>query len=121
MDTPPLEAGAGYTLEAWVWPTAPGGRPQALAGCYDGTQGYALVADDVGAAALYLDGQVVAVGEPLRRRAWHHVTASYDAASGRARVVQQPLKEWPGAAERAAAEAAVEPWSPAAAPFLLAA
>ena len=120
-DTPPLEAGAGFTLEAWVWPTAPGGRPQALAGCYDGTQGYALVADDVGAAALYLDGQVVAVGEPLRRRAWHHVTASYDAASGRARVVQQPLKEWPGAAERAAAEAAVEPWSPAAAPFLLAA
>jgi N,N-dimethylformamidase beta subunit-like, C-terminal/Concanavalin A-like lectin/glucanases superfamily len=120
-DTPPLEAGTGFTLEAWVWPAAPGGRPQALAGCYDGTRGYALAADDVGAAALYLDGQVVAAGEPLRRRAWHHVTASYDAASGRVRVVQQPLEEWPGAAERVASEAAVEPWSPAAAPFLLAA
>ena len=120
-DTPPLEAGTGFTLEAWVWPAAPGARPQALAGCYDGTRGYALATDDAGAAALYLNGQVVATGEPLRRRAWHHVTASYDAASGRARVVQQPLKEWPGAAERAAAAAAVEPWSPAAAPFLLAA
>ena len=120
-DTPPLEAGTGFTLEAWVWPAAPSGRPQALAGCYNGTRGYALATDEVGAAALYLDGQVVAAGEPLRRRAWHHVTASYDAASGRARVVQQPLKEWPGAGERAAAEAAVEPWSPAAAPFLLAA
>ena len=35
-DTPPLEAGTGFTLEAWVWPATPGGRPQALAGCYDG-------------------------------------------------------------------------------------
>jgi N,N-dimethylformamidase len=119
--TPPLEAGAGFTLETWVWPTAPGGRPQALAGCYDGARGYALALDDVGAAALYLDGQVVAAGEPLRRRAWHRVTATYDAASGRARVVQQPLREWPGAAECVAAESAVEPWSPATVPFLLAA
>ncbi|HEY1370748.1 MAG TPA: N,N-dimethylformamidase beta subunit family domain-containing protein [Gaiellaceae bacterium] len=118
-EAPPLEPGSAFTLEAWVWPSAPGGRAQAVAGRFDGTHGYALGLDEDGAVALWLDGRVVSAGVALRRRAWYRVEATY--ADGRARVAQEPLEEWPGASERVEREAEVEPWSATAAPFLLAA
>ncbi|HEY2654396.1 MAG TPA: hypothetical protein VGI55_01315, partial [Solirubrobacteraceae bacterium] len=46
---PALEPGLGFTLEAWVWPTAPGVRRQAVCGSYDGWCGYALGLDETGA------------------------------------------------------------------------
>jgi N,N-dimethylformamidase len=118
-EVPPLRPGSAFTLEAWVWPTVVGTRAQAVAGCFDGTRGYALGLDADGAAALWLDGQVVSTGRALRQRAWHRLEATY--GDGRARVVQEPLEAWPDASERAEATAAVEPWTAAAAPFLLAA
>src|SRR5262245_2760965 len=69
-EAPPLEPGSPLALEAWVWPTAPGKRAQAIAGRFDGTRGYAVGLDEDGAATLWLDGQMVSTGVPLRRRAW---------------------------------------------------
>ncbi len=119
------QAGAAFRLEAWVWPSAPGAHPQAVAGRFDGARGFALGVDDFGRAALWLGGAagvaVVSTETPLRRCAWHRLEASYDPDTRRARIVQEPLEEWPGAVVRAEAEQEAEPWAEAAAPFLLAA
>ena len=118
-DPPPLAPDEGFTLEAWVWPTAPGAHPQVIAGRHDGARGYAIGIDDLGRVALWLDGEVTATGEPLQRRAWYRVEASYDAACGSARIIQEPLVKWPGTVETEAAERSVAGWGEPAAPFLL--
>ena len=120
-DPPPLEPGAAFELEVWAYPTAPGSRPQAVVGRHDGTRGYALGIDDTGCAALWLDGEKVRTDQPLRRRTWYRLAASFDAERRRARVVQEPVHEWPGAVERREAEGQVGSWSEPAAPFLIAA
>ena len=91
-----LAAGDGLTLAAWVFPTTPGERPQALLAKWDGETkaGYALVIDEEGAPALWLgdgNGGVVAVttGEPLRAFAWHRVETSFDVTNGRVRLSQR--------------------------------
>jgi len=121
-EAPPVEPGAGFAVEAWIYPTAPRiGRPQAIAGRYDGVRGYALGIDEAGRAALWLDGHVVAAPMPLMRREWYHVRGLYDERNGRARVVVRPRVEWPGAAEPQEGEGTVGGWSVADAPFCLAA
>jgi N,N-dimethylformamidase beta subunit-like, C-terminal/Concanavalin A-like lectin/glucanases superfamily len=122
IETPPLlDPGSGFTLEAWVRATAPGAHVQAVAGRHDGVRGYLLGLDARGHAALWLDDDVVATDEPLQRGAWYRLAASYDAAGGRARVVQQPLAPWPGAVEATSAEAEADGWTQPEVPFLLAA
>jgi N,N-dimethylformamidase len=119
-DAPPLEPGGGFTLEAWLWPAA-AAHAQAIAGRHDGARGYALCIDDLGRAALWLDGEVAAVDEPLRLRTWYRIEASYDPDRGTARISQEPLLEWPGAVEPQNAERKAAGWSEPTAPFLLAA
>ena len=122
--TPLLQEGTGFTLEAWVWPCALG-TPQAIVGRFDGLRGFALGLDELGGAALWLGGAdavaVAATGMPLRRRAWHKVVASYNPASGIARIAQEPREHWPNDGGPAAAEIRTEPWLEAAAPFMIAA
>ena len=120
-DAPPLEPGRGFTLEAWLWVTASAEHAQAIAGRHDRARGYALCLDDLGRAALWLDGEVAATDEPLRLRSWYRVEASYDPGRGTARVSQEPLLEWPGAVEPRNAERTADGWSEPEAPFLLAA
>src|SRR5258707_10819184 len=50
-----------------------------------------LVLDAVGAAALVVGETTLSTARPLRLQWWHRVTASYDPASGEARVSSQPL------------------------------
>lgn len=120
-EAPPLPAGSSFTVEAWIWPTAPGAHPQAVAGRHDGRHGFALGIDDFGRAALWLDETAVAAEEPVRRRTWYRLEGSFDRSSGRARIVQEPLQAWPGAIARSEVERDAEPWHEADAPFLLAA
>src|SRR4051794_14773860 len=98
---PPLAAGAGFSLEAWVWPTAPGGGVQVVAGRHDGEHGYALGLDEAGRPTLWLDGQAVSSDAPLLARTWYRLSAGYDPARARAHVQQVPLRPWPGAVETA--------------------
>ena len=113
--------GAGFSLQAWVWPTAPGGSAQVVAGQHDGEHGYALGLDEAGRATLWLDGHAVSTDRPLQARTWYRLSAAYDVARGRAHVEQVPLRPWPGAVETARAERESGGWSATAAPFLLAA
>jgi N,N-dimethylformamidase len=116
-DAPALEG--AFTLTAWVWPTAPGGRVQALLGSFSGNRGCALVLDEDGAPAVWLGGgdgtvQRVPTGRPLVAHTWHCVAATVDPAAGRVVVRQRPGRRLPPdlAADR---EAALEV-EPAAAP-----
>ena len=84
------------TLSAWVFPTTPGSRPQAILAKWDDASqaGYALVMDAGGALALWIgdgEGKVASVSteEPMRPFAWRRVEASFDPVSGRVRVQQQ--------------------------------
>jgi N,N-dimethylformamidase len=107
-----LQPGDGFTLSAWVYPTTPGERPQAILAKWDDSSqaGYAMLLDAEGALALWLgDGRgglaAVSTGTPLRAFAWRHVTASWDAATGQVRLRQEshgPPQVPPDVAEIAA-------------------
>jgi N,N-dimethylformamidase len=100
---------ASFTLQAFVMPTMPGDRPQAIMGNWNDETGggYALILDENGAAALALgDGEgarvTISTGVKLLEHHWSLVAASFDAATGRATVVQRPLAAFagnPGAAQ----------------------
>ena len=120
---PVLEPGLGFTLEAWVWPTAPGVGRQAVCGRYDGRRGYALGLDETGAASLWLDQDTLATGEPLVSRTWYHIAATYDAQLGVDNRASSRSRSSRGRAsvERREADHAVGGWSLPDAPFALAA
>ena len=120
-EAPPIKPNDGFTVDAWIWPTAPSGHPQAIVGQHDGVRGYAVGIDQSGHVALWLDHEVVAMGVPVRARTWYHVRASYDPRLGRAGVVQEPLLQWPGNEERREAARVIDGWSEADAPFCVAA
>ena len=95
-DADALQPGDGLTLSAWVFPTTPGERPQAILAKWDEATraGYALVLDENGALALWLgDGEggfaAVSTGQPLRPFTWYQVEASFDLAAGWARLRQR--------------------------------
>ncbi|MFO1058248.1 MAG: DUF6605 domain-containing protein [Dongiaceae bacterium] len=127
---PLLDLPAAGSLQAMVWPTLPGSGRQTLLGAFSEAAGagYALLLDAAGCLALRLgDGAggdaEISTGVPLLAREWYRVFASWDAASGAVRLVQQPLRPWArddGAAAREA-RVAVRPRVPAGTPFMLAA
>ncbi|MEE8301269.1 MAG: hypothetical protein V3S24_02425, partial [Candidatus Tectomicrobia bacterium] len=88
------------TLQAYIWPTTPAKRRQALLGAWDesGGRGYVLVLDDAGALALMVgDGsnrQLISTDVPLLERHWYLVGASFDANSGDAWIGQRPLVQY---------------------------
>jgi hypothetical protein len=85
----------GFTIQAMIWPTRPGGRRQVILGRWAtaGRQGFALILDEAGALALELgDGSSVvrvSTRSRLMGREWAFVAASFDAASGRVRLHQE--------------------------------
>ena len=94
---------ASFTLQAMIYPTLPGLRRQVVMGRWrdDMEAGFALLLDDDGALALALGEDsgrraLLSTGVPLRRGQWAFVAASYDSASGQARLVQRPLPMGPG-------------------------
>ena len=89
---PEMPALGSFTVQAWVWPTRLG-APEAIV-----SQGSALAMelDESGALALDLDGVRFATGRPLLEREWVFVAASYDAVSGAVRLVQTPMRRYPG-------------------------
>jgi N,N-dimethylformamidase beta subunit-like, C-terminal/Concanavalin A-like lectin/glucanases superfamily len=90
---------AGFTLQAYVWPTTPGRRRQALLGTWSESaqQGFGLALDPSGALELRLgDGRTVAAlstQQPLLERRWYLVAGSFDAATGRLGLWQIPVQD----------------------------
>ena len=106
---PELEALSSFTVTAWVFPTTPTAGLQGLVSRWTddpAPQGFALVIGPNGDLGLHLaDGQhppaQTATGAPLHERVWTFIGASFDAASGRVVLIQQPLRRWPVATDRA--------------------
>jgi N,N-dimethylformamidase len=128
--SPCLELAAAGSLQAMIWPTLPGSAPQTLLGAFAEAAGagYALGLDAAGCLTLRLgDGAgglaEISTGVPLLAREWYRVFASWDAAGGVVRLVQQPLRPYARDDRAALREAtvAVRPRVPAGTPFLLAA
>ena len=77
--------------------------------CDDTRAGFGLVIDEHASVALMLgDGEgrveVHGAGKPLGVRRWYFVAASYNAVSGRVRVDQRPLVEYPFSDDAASVE-----------------
>ena len=115
-----------FTLQAAIWPTLPAREGQTVMGNWDAGRrsGYALVLRDGQAALLLGDGEadaVLASGAAMHERHWYVVTASFDAATGRAAIRQRPLRRYAGEADRGAAEATLRLRPGAGGRFLIAA
>jgi N,N-dimethylformamidase len=102
---------ASFTLHAFIWPTTPMKGTQGIITRWSAKDeaGFALVIDDAGSVAVKIgDGEgrtdVVAVGRPMQARRWYRVGASFDAASRRLRVFQQPIAPVPGIDDAGLAE-----------------
>lgn len=86
-----------FTVQAIVWPTTPGRGRQALLGTWSeaGKRGFGLMLDEKGALEFRLgDGRSAAqlgTGVKLLARRWYLVAASFDAATGRIVLYQEPL------------------------------
>src|SRR6266566_4442868 len=89
------------TIQFWCMPTMPvRGRPQALLSRYSPTAGgYGIWIDAEGHLSLRIGTRTTPTWD-LRSPAglvawqWYFVAATYEAATGRARLVQRPLAAW---------------------------
>jgi N,N-dimethylformamidase beta subunit-like, C-terminal len=119
---------SGFTLQAFIWPTTPEKGRQVLLARWSAAEeaGYALVIDDGAAGLLLGDGRgtvrCLPTGRRLLPRHWYFVAASYDGATGRVRVRQEPLLAYPGIEDGGEIETACDVTATAApAPFTIAA
>lgn len=80
------------TLHAFICPTTPGGRAQAIGGCWDGEAGYGLDLDEAGRLRFRLGGggsmATLVLDRPLAPHCWYFVAARWDVASGRMALAQ---------------------------------
>lgn len=86
-----------FTLQCWVWPTAPVTDPkywkhgsQALLGKWMNNEGYGLFIDSEGYPEVRINGERIRGSQPLRDHAWHFIAASYDAKTGKVIFYQEP-------------------------------
>jgi N,N-dimethylformamidase len=128
--SPLLDRLQSFTLSALIWPTTPGRKPQTLLARWSEPMraGLRLGLDATGALALDIgDGKggfaAIKTSQPLRERAWYRVTATFDAATGEARLSQRPLAHLARDPSGSEVEAIlrVRPQVPADTPFTMAA
>lgn len=94
----PVLALESFTLTAFVWPTTTEKGRQALLGTWSeaGQTGFGLMLDEQGGLELRVgagSGRVAALasGAPLRKRRWYLVAGTFDAATGRLTLAQEPV------------------------------
>ena len=92
----------GLTIQAWIYPTTPAKGPQGIVTKWSATDGagYGLFVGEDGDLALWIGDAAdrvhrVGTGVALRARQWYFVAASYDAGTGAANLIQDPLTIWP--------------------------
>jgi N,N-dimethylformamidase len=91
---------AGFTLQAWIYPTTPAKGAQGIVAKWSGTSGYAMIIGETGEMELWLGDentvQRLASGVPLRAHQWYFVAGTFDPQTGSARILQMPLSNYPG-------------------------
>jgi len=101
-----LDALTSFSVQAFIWPSTPEkGRQGVITRWSDsGSTGFGLFVDAAGCAAFTLgdaagNTATLSTGARFLPRQWYLVAASYDADTHVARVVQRPLKSFPGIAD----------------------
>ncbi len=110
---PVLDALTSFTLQVVIWPTSAALGRQGLVTRWNEASGtgFGLFIED-GCAALRLgrgegEVEILSSGKALIDREWYRLTARYDAADGRAQILQEPLADNPVIDSRATADRAV--------------
>jgi N,N-dimethylformamidase len=86
-----------FTLQAMIFPTTPAKGLQGLMGKWsaEDSSGYALVIEEDGSLGLWIGGEQgtikVSTGKPFLKRVWYEVSASYNAETGKIRLIQLPV------------------------------
>jgi len=116
VDRPDAFALESFTIQAMIWPTLLEKEDQTVLGAWSAPDrtGYALVVRDGQAVLQIGDGSTVetlASGAAMHERRWYFVAASFDAESGSAHIVQEPLVRYAGEDDKGGAEGtmAVQP------------
>lgn len=144
-DAAPLRLTGSFTLQAWIHPTLSQKGVQGIITKYSAAarSGYGLVIDEDGSLGLFLgaNGRLERVRtgrpfpmwkraerpnparEPHHSSQWYFIAATFDAASGKVMLYQQPVVDWPGDDSAAMVERTVSLKAPGANehPLLLAA
>ncbi|TXH35590.1 MAG: N,N-dimethylformamidase [Rhodospirillaceae bacterium] len=118
-----------FTLQAMIWPTAPGKGRQTLMGrrLSANKTGFALVLDEAGALAVEIgDGKAIrtiSTDTPLREREWAFVAATFNASNGTLKLYQEPVDSFNRSLAPNRREARVDGMKPATGrmPFMIAA
>ncbi|MBL29211.1 MAG: N,N-dimethylformamidase large subunit [Rhodospirillaceae bacterium] len=86
-----------FTLQCWIWPTAPKTHPkywkhgaQGLVTKWCDGKGYGLFLNEDGCVELRINDEKITTGVQVRDHAWHFVAASYDAETGEAILYHEP-------------------------------
>ncbi|MBT5435036.1 MAG: N,N-dimethylformamidase [Rhodospirillaceae bacterium] len=95
-----------FTIQALIWPTLLSKDEQTVMGNWDASagSGYAIVMEGGKAALKIGDGSSVETltsGAVMHERRWYFVAASFDAATGEATLVQEPLVRYAGEGDKA--------------------
>lgn len=129
-DPVPMHALAGFTVQAWIFPTTPMAGEQGLIAhwCAGSLSGFALILDGNGALALRTgdgagDVRVASTGVALAARRWHLVWAACDPETGTIRLHQMTpgTVVEAGHAAKAAGSGAFAPATDGNTPLLMAA
>lgn len=90
-----------FTIQAFIWPTMPHkadgywrpGSQAIVAKCID-NRGFGLFINDRAELELRVNDQTLTTGAPVRDHAWTFVAATYDAETGQATLIQEPLVQY---------------------------
>jgi len=146
-DNAALHVAGSFTLQAWIYPTTPSKGVQALLTKWSpgDRSGYGLFIEEDGSLAIWLGkgnggvdkvrtgvpfppaalragDPIVAGREPLHSSRWYFVAATYDSASGKVVLYQEPVIAWPMGDTPVVIERSVRPGAVAQndVPFLMA-
>ena len=110
-DSSHLRCTAGFTIQAWIYPTTPQKGLQGILTKWSDHEevGYGIFIDEDGGLALWTgDGsgpvEKVRTGRAMRASEWYFVAATYDAPTGKVWLYQEPLADWPLDDSRTAVE-----------------
>ena len=114
-DSPQLRLSGSFTLQAWIYPTTPGGGVQGILtkGSASERAGYGLFVDEDGSLGLWLGDRTGKVERPrtgsaMRSGQWYFVAATYDADGQKVFLYQVPVAMWPHDESKAVAERATQ-------------
>ena len=114
-DNSALDCRNGFTLLAWIYATTPRKGVQGILTRWSESDqaGYGLFIDGDHGLGLWIgDGQGtverVQASKALTASQWYFVAGTYDSQSGKVRLHQEPLTQWPLDPSAAVVEAAVK-------------